>query len=110
MLGAPQLYRGIGCFFRDGCALELAGRVDVVVSLHLCCEILLVIIVGHINCWVGFRGLISLLAGKDVISLSLLGTSPAAATRLAFVACCRHHLLRSHAGAGWQAECCTRSV
>ena len=34
MLGVPQLYRGIDCFFifRDGCALESAGRVDVEVN------------------------------------------------------------------------------
>ena len=25
MLGIPKLYRGIGCFFRDGCALVRLG-------------------------------------------------------------------------------------
>ena len=34
MLGVPQLYREIDCFFRDGCALESAGRVDVAVILQ----------------------------------------------------------------------------
>ena len=36
MLGVPQSYRG--CFYRDGCALGLAGRVDIGVILQLCCE------------------------------------------------------------------------
>ena len=42
MLGVPQVYWGIVHFFRDGCALELAGMVNVKVILQLCCEVLLV--------------------------------------------------------------------
>ena len=57
-------------FFRQGCALKLLhGEIDVAAAFLR----MLVILVGQKACWacVGFRSSISLLAGTDVISLSL---------------------------------------